>query len=388
MRWAAAIATDAHLDDAVGNATDEVLAGLAGARADLVIAFVTDHHAARLARLAPALARDFGGALIVGCTASGALGGGVEVEHQAALSLTAASLPDVRITPLRLDPVPRRWPEQIDLDDGAAAAFVLLPCPLTFPVEELLEHLDERWPAAVKVGGLASGGMSEHALGGNTLFLGDERLAGGAVGVALEGDLHVDTIVAQGCRAVGEPLIVTRAHGNLALELDGQPALAALETLTARMTPAERALARHSLFVGLAMTHGGGPLGRADFLVRNLLGLDAASGALAVGAPLAAGQVIQFHLRDPRTAAEDVAALLADHEGAAPEGALLFSCVGRGRLLFGESHHDSLAFRRALGEVPLGGFFCNGEIGPVHRRTFLHGYTSAFALFRRASPLS
>lgn len=387
MRWAAAIATDAHLDDALGNAADDVAAGLGGARPDLVVAFVTDHHAARFSRLAAELGAAFPDALVLGCTVSGAIGGGLEVEHQPALSITAASLPGVSLTPFRAGAAPRRWPGEIGVDEDADASFLILSCPLTFPTEDLIDWMDERWPGAVKIGGLASGGMSTGGPATNTLFLGDERFSGGAIGVALEGDLHVDTIVAQGCRPVGDPMIVTRAHGNVALELDGERAVAALEQLLASLSGADRTLARHSLFLGVAMK-GGGPLGRGDFVIRNLVGVDTEGGALAVGAPLSTGQIVQFHLRDARTAAADLTELLAAHDGIGPEGALLFSCVGRGRMLYGATNHDTAEFRRVFGDVPLGGFFCNGEIGPVHRRTFLHGYTSAFALFRRKLPLA
>jgi len=388
VRWASAIATDAHLEDALGNATEDVTTGLAGARADLVVAFVTDHHAPRFGRLADALSDAFPGALVLGCTAGGTIGGGIEIEHQPALSLTAAALPGVTVTPLRLGESRRRWREELaDVGDDADPAFLLLPCPLTCPVEELIDYLDDHWPTAVKIGGLASGGMTLGGPAGNSLFLGRERLSGGAVGVALEGDLQVDTIVAQGCRPIGEPFIVTRADGNVAHALDGESAVTQLEHLLATLSPADRALARHSLFLGIAMT-GGGPLARGDFLIRNLLGLDPASGALAAGAPLHAGQIVQFHLRDARTAAAELAEILATHDSAEPEGALLFACVGRGRLLYGAENHDTREFRRVFGDVALGGFFCNGEIGPVHRRTFLHGYTSAFALFRRKLPLS
>lgn len=387
MRWAAAIATDVHLDDAVANVAEEVIAGLAGARADLVLVFVTDHHAGRFGRLSSELAAAFPSATVVGCTAGGTLAGGLEVEHQPALSVVAASLPDVRVTGFRAGEVPRRWTEEIDVDEGADAAFLLLPDPLTCPADDLLDWMDERWPSAPKVGGLASGGMTSSGPPGNTLFLGAERIPSGAVGVALEGEIHVDTVVAQGCRPVGEPLIVTRAHRNVAVELDGEPAIHALEGLVSTLSRADQALARHSLFLGLAMK-GGGPLGKGDFLIRNLLGIDRATGALAAGAPMSAGQIVQFHLRDADTADGDLREMLSMHEGAAPEGALMFSCVGRGQGLYGSPNHDSGAFRSIIGDVPLGGFFCNGEIGPVHRRTFLHGYTSAFALIRRRLPLA
>jgi small ligand-binding sensory domain FIST len=92
---------------------------------------------------------------------------------------------------------------------------------------------------------------------------------------------------------------------------------------------------------------------------------------------------VQFHLRDAETSAEDLRHHLREQPaGGEPAGALLFSCLGRGRHLYNAPDHDSSIFTARYGKVPMGGFFCNGEIGPVHGRTFLHGYTSSFGLFR------
>ncbi len=129
-----------------------------------------------------------------------------------------------------------------------------------------------------------------------------------------------------------------------------------------------------------------------DFLIRNLVGMDTRSGAMVVAALLHDGQVVQFHLRDARAAAQDLDERLGSYcadinRKQLPAGALLFSCLGRGHHLYGQPNHDSNAFRRHLGEVPLAGFFCNGEIGPVQGQTFLHGYTSAFGIFRPARSL-
>ena len=125
---------------------------------------------------------------------------------------------------------------------------------------------------------------------------------------------------------------------------------------------------------------------QGDYLIRNLLGSDATSGALQVAAELHDNQIVQFHLRDRDTAAYDLEQALARldrvPDSERPCGSLLFSCTGRGMHLYGHPDHDSHTFSRHVGDVPLGGFFCNGEIGPVQGRTFVHGYTSAFALFR------
>ena len=126
---------------------------------------------------------------------------------------------------------------------------------------------------------------------------------------------------------------------------------------------------------------------QGDFLIRNLAGADQESGALLVATWPRLTQVVQFHLRDARTSAEDLETQLTRYQSRTPHtrpaaGALLFSCLGRGAFLYGHSDHDSQTFRRHLGDIPLAGFFCNGEIGPIEERTFLHGYTSAYGLFR------
>ena len=383
MRWATAIATSSETDLAIDEAVEGIASQLGAARPDLVMAFVTDHLAPGFARLSTEIARRVPGANLAGCTAGGAIGGGVEIEHRPALALVAASLPDCQTRVWHLPSNPEEWPA-LNGDHGEAAAVVVLPCPLSSPVEDLLAWCDERWPSAVKVGGLASGGMTTRGPAGNTLFAGDERHREGAVVVTLSGDIAVDTIVAQGCRPIGDPLVVTKGLGNVVLELDGMPALRALEAVHDTLEPDEKKLCRHSLFVGVVpdTTPPGREVRRRDVLIRNLIGCDRAAGALAVGAPVHVGQILQFHLRDSEASAQDLAELLAEPH-APSAGALLFSCVGRGQLLYGRPNHDSDIFRRTLGAVPLGGFFCNGEVGPVAGKTFLHGYTSAFALFRK-----
>jgi small ligand-binding sensory domain FIST len=179
-------------------------------------------------------------------------------------------------------------------------------------------------------------------------------------------------------------MFVTRADQNVLYALDGQPALVVLQELLAAADARDRRLFANSLFLGVVMKEQQ-EYRQGDFLIRNLLGIDGKSGAIAVGAALHTGMVVQFHLRDAATSAQDLEAVLARHHEGRPRpaaGSLLFSCLGRGVQLYGEPDHDSAAFQRHLGPVPLGGFFCNGEIGPVHGSTFLHGYTSSFGLFR------
>jgi len=301
-------------------------------------------------------------------------------------------LPGVELTPFHVgadsvpqdDAQPASWEGLLGVRAAANPHFVLLPDPFSFDAETFLRGLDRAYPRSQKVGGLASGAQQP---GGNVLFLGRAVHRSGLVGVALAGDISVDTIVAQGCRPIGQPMFITKCQGNILWGLDGQPAVTVLEDLYERLDPGDQELARHSLFLGIVMNEAQQEYRQGEFLIRNLIGMDASRGVLAVGAQLREGSVVQFHLRDAKTSAADLEQLLVRYErnrqAMQPQGALLFSCLGRGIHLYGRPDHDTDAFRHHLGELPLGGFFCNGEIGPVQGTTFVHGYTSAFGLFRR-----
>jgi small ligand-binding sensory domain FIST len=391
MRWASALSEIERTSDAVAAAAAEVVRELRGDAPDLVIAFASPHHRPGYPRLADLIAAELPDALLVGCSGGGIIGAGHEVEEAPALSLTAASLPGVSLQPFHVEQedLPpagapdSAWREVIPLR-AARPQFLVLADPMTIDAPALVAGLDAGWPRATKFGGLASGGRGP---GDNRLFLEDRALRGGAAGVALSGNVAVETIVAQGCRPIGKPLIVTRCKDNVILEVDGRPPLLELHDLYESLDGRDQELFRHSLFVGLEMHEEQVEYREGELLVRNLVGADADTGALAVGAHVKQMQVVRFLLRDARTAAEDLTRLLerSRARNEPPAGALLFSCLGRGAHLFGRPDHDTGLFREKVGAVPLGGFFCNGEIGPVGGSTFLHGYTSAFALFRGAA---
>jgi len=391
MKWASSISEQPRLEAAVRAAAGPLRDALAGDAANLVVAFVAEHPHGDHERLPDLLAHEFPGALVVGCSAGGVIGGGREVEHRPAVSLTAAALPGVTLQPFHLeagdlpagaDPL-ESWEKRFGTSASSSPHFLVFPDPHTFDAERCLRGLDEHFPGSTKLGGLASGGGRG---GGNDLFLGGTIHRSGAVGVALSGNVSVDTIVAQGCRPIGDPMFVTRTRDNLLLDLDGQPARQVVQGLYAALPPSDQALFRESLFLGIVMRERQSEYRAGDFLIRNLLGVESQTGGLVTGAMLTTNQVVQFHLRDAQTSADDLEGLLARYRdgspASGPAGSLLFSCLGRGEHLYGRPDHDSELFRRHLGEVPLGGFFCNGEIGQVQGQTFLHGYTSSFGLFR------
>jgi small ligand-binding sensory domain FIST len=204
-----------------------------------------------------------------------------------------------------------------------------------------------------------------------------------AIGVSIAGDVDLQCVVSQGCRPIGRTLVITRAQRNRVLELGGRPAMAALEEMAATLDERERDLLGKGLLMGTVIDERNRPFGRGDFLVRNLLGVDKDAGAILVGDLPRVGQTVQFHARDAITAAEDLQLLLdAEELKERPFAALLFTCNGRGRRLFGAPDHDVRIIDDRLGPLPMAGFFAAGEIGPVGARSFLHGHTAALALFR------
>lgn len=399
MRWASSLSERPDLGQAAAEAAAEVRSALADAEPDLVLVFVSASHAASYARVPAAVANLFPRATVAGCSGGGIIGGAREVEAAPALSMTAAALPGVTITPLRIDsgrpfPPPSdagAWHARIGVPPAARPHFLLFPDPFTSEAEALVRGLDAAYPAGRKLGGLASGGDSP---GRNALFLDQELFRTGSVGVALHGNVAVDTIVAQGCRPIGDPLAITECEDNVIYELDGRPPMQVLAGIYEAADEREKSLMRDSLFVGLEMREGQTVFRGGELLVRNIVGVDQESGAIAIGAYPRPHQALQFVLRDAEAARFDLEEQLGRYARGltgepagrpAPVGALLFSCLGRGRHLFGAPDHDSRRFLEHLGRMPLGGFFCNGEIGQVGGETFLHGYTSCFGVFR---PLS
>jgi small ligand-binding sensory domain FIST len=163
-------------------------------------------------------------------------------------------------------------------------------------------------------------------------------------------------------------------------ELGGQPALQRLESLIETMPDEERALVNHGLHIGRVIDEHKLDFTRGDFLIRAVIGADRESGAVAIGDLAPVGSTVQFQVRDASSAAEDLGQLAS--QVAMADGALLFTCNGRGTNLFETANHDaSKVAARITGEA-VAGMFCAGEIGPVSERSFLHGFTASAAIFR------
>ena len=350
MQWASALSQQNTLRQALEECAASIRATMGDTAADLAVVFASSEYASDYVDL-PSMVRELLGSqvLVLGCSGGGIIGGGAEIEQEPAVSLTAASLPGVNIKPIRLegdvlpdmDASPDKWHEALGVTPDEEPQFVLLVDPMSFPAQNLLLGMDYAYPAAAKIGGLASAGQGARQ---NGLFLGQDYHDSGAIGVALSGNIVVETVVAQGCRPIGNPMRVTKSDRNFLVELDEQQPLNVLRSIFQQADQRDRDLMQNSLFLGVVMDALIDEPQQGDFLIRNVMGMDQRSGVLAIGEMLKEGQLVQFHLRDAETSAEDLSAVLEryaiDNRENPAHGALLFSCLGRGKYLYGKSNHD------------------------------------------------
>jgi len=326
---------------------------------------------------------------LICCTCAGIIGGEREIEGRPSASLMLMRFPEVKILPFMISqPVletlkeKEDWYNFLEVYPNENPSFVVFADPFAFDANGFLAGLNQAYPGMPIVGGLASAASQP---GENTLILDGEVISEGLVGVCLTGNLRVETVVSQGCRPIGETFIVTKAQRNIIYELAGRPFYKVLEEVLNNGTDYDRHLAHEAIFVGIAMNEYKDQFKRGDFLIRGVMGVDPDSGAGAVGDHMHVGQTVQFHLRDAKTANEDLHELLKQYkvkkQSTAAHGAMVFSCNGRGINLFKENNHDIKIIQHHLGPLPAAGFFCAGEIGPVGGINFLHGFTNSMALF-------
>ncbi len=391
MRAAGAIGQQPTWQDALAEATSQMPVVPSGETIDLAFLFASSDYAEEFPELVASARRATRARLLIGCSSQGIIGTGREVEGQPALALLTFSLPGAVLRPVRLAQStleqcrgPEAWHGMTRMSPDDVTAWFLFADPFALDAEGLLVAWSEAYPGTPMVGGMASGDLR---LRRTHVFLNDEVYDRGAVAMALGGPYGVRTIVSQGCTPIGEPWTITGATGSVIETIAQRPAYQVLLETVHALPREVQQRARGNLFVGLAMDEYREEMHRGDFLIRNLLGADAESGTLTVGAIPRPGQTLQFQFRDRVAADEDLRALLQaakdDLGGQEPIGALLCSCNGRGIGLFGTPHHDAQAVADRLGPLPLAGFFCNGEVGPVGSRNFLHGYTASIALVVR-----
>ncbi len=348
-------------------------------------------HASDIAKqLHTALAPD----VLIGCSGESIIGATVEVEQKTAISVIAAYLPDVTLTAFRMQP--QNWGRSLNVErafyravnlPGDSKLVVMLADPFSTPMDKVLDAFNRYYTDLPITGGMASG---SYQAGGNAIILNDTVSSSGLVGVAFSGSLDVDVIVSQGCRPVGEPVTVSAAQENVILKLNNEVPVHYLKEMIGGLSDEEQELLQNGLFIGRIINpeqRDIESLGRGDFLIRGVMGVDQRNGALVVGDYLEKGETIQFHVRDASTAEEDLEMMLTPQLFYdAPAGGMLFSCNGRGTKLYDHPNGDISIVQKVIPDLSVAGFFCAGEIGPVGSRNFLHGHTASLALFRSSLP--
>jgi small ligand-binding sensory domain FIST len=356
---------------------------------DLAMLFFSVHHLDNADDIVRTVQQRLAPRCLLGCVGESIVGNDQEIERGPALSLWAAKWArPVETTPFHL--ILERtsdgasllgWPDALVEAQPKQSAILLLGDPFSLPVDLFLDQINENYAGLPVLGGMASG---IRAPGQCRLLLNGEVLDQGGVGVLLQGEIGLRSIVSQGCRPIGKHMVITKAEENIIEGLGGKPPLAQLQQLWQELSREEQQLFQQGLHVGRVINEYQGTFQRGDFLVRNVLGLDQTSGALAITERVRVGQTVQFHIRDAATAAEDLHALL-QHDISAherrPAAALLFTCNGRGTRLFSQAHHDARAVRKEAGVIPVAGFFAQGELGPIGGQNFIHGFTASIALF-------
>lgn len=389
--FCSAISSNSDWKKAVLTVSAQILKGLKGHRCDLLIFFVSQAHKNfNPEAFVELLRQEIPCQAAIGCNSSGVIGSEKEIEMEPAISALGMHLPDVKITPfyLNADEVNNLQNGndligRMDVYPPDKPKFICLSDPATTDISSLLHAFNDGYKGAPVIGGLASGAVLSVP---NWLSLDGQIYWEGAAGIALVGDIEFETIVSQGCRPIGKSFVITKAEGNVLYELAGRSALEVTKEMLESLSVQDKKVSEHSLFVGLAMNEQKTSFKRGDFLIRNIIGFDPDNQTLMIGAHLKVGQTLQFQLRDKNTSEEDLKVLLEKlhhtNGNTSLQGAILVSCVGRGKYLFEKANHDLELIQSMRGPLALTGFFANGEIGPIDHKNYVHGYTSSLVILK------
>jgi len=327
--------------------------------------------------------------LLAGCSSQSLIAGGEELEENPGLAVGLYALPGAELKGFHFAQEqveeangPGYWRLETGIEPEQTNGWLAFIDPYHLDSEAWLHTWNEAYAPLPVTGGLASGDFADQH---TQLYLNGEVFDEGGVAISVAGEVKLASIISQGCTPIGDTWTLTRVEDNIIHEIGNRPAYQVLEETFNQLTPAEQKVARNHLFVGLVVNEYLEDFHRGDFLIRNLLVADPRSGSIAVGAFPRTGQTMQFQRQSAAAAMEDMEELLgraAKQLASAPiYGGCLCSCNGRGQGLFGRPNHDAKCVQESFGPLGLTGFFCNGEIGPIGEKNFLHGFTASLALF-------
>ena len=379
MRAGSGLGVSSDWRAALNTALDEALEPLQGEVPDLLMLFASAEYRHEFSELLKEAAERSLAMEVAGCSASAVIAGERELEDQPGVAALALRLPAGSL--LRVHYAAGDQPELAGMSRESCHGIIVLADPFSMDVGGLIGRLERDYKGVPIVGGLAT---SVPGVQWTSVFCGTRVYENGAVIIGLGGAVKLQPVVSQGCEPIGEPWTITDCSEHIVLGIGGRPAYQVLVDTIQKLEPPQRERVGGNLLVGLAMDEYRDEFKRGDFLIRNLIGVDPRSGAIAVGAQPQVGQTLQFQIRDALAADEELRHMLAAVSVNPSGAALLFACNGRGAGLFGAPDHDARTVRQLLGPLPLAGLFCNGEIGPVGPATYLHGFTASLALIAPA----
>ena len=308
---------------------------------------------------------------------SGSVGLGVsatgqEYYDQPALTILLADFPDTtfRTVPVQTGDIDNFIHSTGDWLKHDEFYFGILHCdPGNMQVPSLISALAQYIPNAFFVGGLSSSGDVN-------VQVADTVVSGGISGVLFSSEVPVATGHTQGCTPFTPRHVISACERNIIIELDNRPALDVFREDVGEVIARDLQRVAGYIFAGFPIPGSD----TSDYMVRNLVGIDEGNRLIAVGQLVTEGSEIMFCRRDGNTARQDMLRMLTDIKGRltpAPRGAVYYSCTGRGRYQFGPHSEELKLIRAELGDLPLVGFFANGEI--FHNR--LYGYTGVLTVF-------
>ena len=359
---------------------------------ELALVFISPRFAEHSGLLLSLIKDEINPDLLAGCTSTSLISNGSEHENVTGFSIGLFHLPgaEIKTTCFSQKEVasaksPDFW--QIHTDVEKTNGWIVFADPFHLDFDSWLGQWNQAYPNTPILGGLATGSPESHQ---TEIYLNDQVYSQGGIGLAIGGATHVRNVISQGCTPIGDPWIVTKASKNVLQEIGNRPAYQVLVDTVNALPKNLSQQVQGNLFVGLVTNEYSEEFQRGDFLIRNLLGADPDEGVLAIGAVPRLGQTVQFQLRSPEAAHNDLIELLQSKKTTLDDevlhGGLLCTCNGRGKRLFGNANNDAGSVRQTFDNLGLVGFFCNGELGPVGNQNFLHGYTASVALFTSKQP--
>ena len=376
---------DLSTADAAERATLMAMGNAGIAKADLAVVFATINYQAEYEQLYQTVQANSGCDELIGCSGMSVLTSGGEFEEEPAIAVMVLRSEQLTAVPFSAQGTEAEVGEQIQESIQSAlqddSLLIIFPDIRAVNPAELVKQIGSDGAALPVVGAAVSG----DATGAQMYHWKDAQATeGGATGVLLSGNFNAEIGVAQGCQPIGKPREVTKADGQVIFELDGEPALENFKGTLQLLTQDDIRRSGGTVFVGIAMDDTNKNPTRGDFLIRNLVGISEKHAALAISEAVKVGQLVQFHLRNPAAAAEEIQVIVAQlaekTREQSPAFGLYFNCLGRGKGLYGVTNHDINIIQEQFPGLPVIGFFGNSEFAPIGGQNFAHAYTGVFVL--------